>query len=148
MKLVKSIAHYTGKRTIEGIESDVINKLYKQGRMDDFNYLGDHVTPNGFYILRNGKSSILSYFNPFDKQVERVEKQYVYGVKPKCRAALHALLNPDVKLVTLQGVAGTGKTLLALASALEQHNMYQQIVLARPIVPLSNKDIGYLPKCR
>ena len=59
--------------------------------------------------------------------------------------ALHALLNPDIKLVTLQGVAGTGKTLLALASALEQHNLYQQIVLARPIVPLSNKDIGYLP---
>ena len=54
-------------------------------------------------------------------------------------------MNPDVRLVTLQGVAGTGKTLLALASALEQHNMYQQIVLARPIVPLSNKDIGYLP---
>ena len=37
------------------------------------------------------------------------------------------------------------KTLLALASALEQHNLYHQIVLARPIVPLSNKDIGYLP---
>lgn len=147
-KIDRESAHYTGKRTIEGIESDVINKLYKQGRMDDFNYLGDHVTPNGFYILRNGKSSILSYFNPFDKQVERVEKQYVYGVKPRNAEqtfALHALLNPDVKLVTLQGVAGTGKTLLALASALEQHNMYQQIVLARPIVPLSNKDIGYLP---
>jgi PhoH-like ATPase len=50
-----------------------------------------------------------------------------------------------VKLVTLQGVAGTGKTLLALAGALDQKKNYKQIYLARPIVPLSNKDIGYLP---
>lgn len=59
--------------------------------------------------------------------------------------AIHALLNPEIKLMTLQGVAGTGKTLLALASALEQRKDFKQIFLARPIVPLSNKDIGYLP---
>jgi PhoH-like ATPase len=47
--------------------------------------------------------------------------------------------------VSIQGVAGTGKTLLALAGALEQRREYKQIFLARPIVPLSNKDIGYLP---
>ncbi len=147
-KIDRENAHYSGKKIIEGIESDVINRLYKQGSMEEYDFLEDFVTPNGFYILRNGKSSILSYFNPFDKKVERVEKQYVYGIKPRNAEqtfALHALLNPDIKLVTLQGVAGTGKTLLALASALEQHNLYQQIVLARPIVPLSNKDIGYLP---
>jgi PhoH-like ATPase len=56
-----------------------------------------------------------------------------------------AILNPHIKLITIQGVAGTGKTLLALASALEQKKNYKQIFLARPIVPLSNKDIGYLP---
>jgi len=147
-KIDKESALYQGKNIIEDIDSDSINKLYKQGQMDDISCLGDNVTPNGFYILKNGKSSILSYFNPFDNVVERVEKQYVYGIKPRNAEqtfALHALMNPDVRLVTLQGVAGTGKTLLALASALEQHNMYQQIVLARPIVPLSNKDIGYLP---
>src|SRR5690606_10756196 len=59
--------------------------------------------------------------------------------------AVHALLNDNIKLVALQGVAGTGKTLLALASSLEQKNKYNQIILARPIVPLSNRDIGYLP---
>jgi PhoH-like ATPase len=48
-------------------------------------------------------------------------------------------------LVTLQGVAGTGKTLLALAGAWAQRRNFKQIYLARPIVPLSNKDIGYLP---
>ncbi|UPT67242.1 MAG: PhoH family protein [Sphingobacteriales bacterium JAD_PAG50586_3] len=58
---------------------------------------------------------------------------------------MHALENPNVKLVTIQGVAGTGKTLLALAGALNQKRDYRQIFLARPIVPLSNKDIGYLP---
>jgi PhoH-like ATPase len=55
------------------------------------------------------------------------------------------LLNPDVKLVSLQGVAGTGKTLLALAGALQQKRDFKQIYLARPIVPLSNSSIGYLP---
>ena len=50
-----------------------------------------------------------------------------------------------MKLVTLQGIAGTGKTLLALSGALDQKRNFKQIYLARPIVPLSNKDIGYLP---
>ena len=54
-------------------------------------------------------------------------------------------MNPNVKLVALQGVAGTGKTLLALASALEQNKSFNQVILARPIVPLSNKEIGFLP---
>ena len=58
---------------------------------------------------------------------------------------MHALLNPDIKLVTIQGNAGTGKTLLALACALEQRRDYRQIFVTRPIVPLSNKDIGFLP---
>ena len=48
-------------------------------------------------------------------------------------------------MVTICGVAGTGKTLLALAGALEQRNQYDQIILARPIVALSNRDLGYLP---
>jgi len=55
------------------------------------------------------------------------------------------VLKPEIKLVSMQGVAGTGKTLIALAAALEQKREYKQIYLARPIVPLSNKDIGYLP---
>ena len=54
-------------------------------------------------------------------------------------------MNPEVRIVTIQGVAGTGKTLIALASALEQRSDFKQIYLARPVVPLSNKDIGYLP---
>jgi PhoH-like ATPase len=147
-KIDRDSTLYSGKQSIDNIDSDFINKLYKHSQNEDISVLKESIVPNGFYILKNGKSSILGYYNPFEKQLERVEKQYVYGIKPKNAEqtfALHALLNPDIKLVSLQGVAGTGKTLLALASALEQNNLYQQIVLARPIVPLSNKDIGYLP---
>tara|TARA_Y200000002_G_scaffold369437_1_gene363561 strand:+ start:945 stop:2279 length:1335 start_codon:yes stop_codon:yes gene_type:complete len=147
-KIDRDSTLYKGKQILENIESDFINKLYKQGLNTDFSVIKNKIVSNGFYILKNGKSSVLGYYNPFDEQLERVEKQYVYGIKPKNAEqtfALHALLNPDIKLISLQGVAGTGKTLLALASALEQHNLYHQIVLARPIVPLSNKDIGYLP---
>ena len=147
-KIDRDSTLYTGKQLVENIESEYINKLYKQGNISDTDVIKDKLTANGFYIMKNGKSSVLSYYNPLDDCLERVEKQYVYGIKPRNAEqtfALHALLNPDIKLVTLQGVAGTGKTLLALASALEQHNLYHQIVLARPIVPLSNKDIGYLP---
>ena len=45
----------------------------------------------------------------------------------------------------MTGKAGTGKTLLALAAALQKKKHYRQIFMARPVVPLSNKDIGYLP---
>ncbi len=147
-KIDRDSTLYNGKQLIDNLESSYINKLYKDGLNQDLSLLKNRIISNGFYIMKNGKSSVLGYYNPLEKHVERVEKQYAYGIKPRNAEqtfALHALLNPDIKLVSLQGVAGTGKTLLALASALEQHNLYHQIVLARPIVPLSNKDIGYLP---
>ena len=58
---------------------------------------------------------------------------------------MHALLNPNIKLVAITGKAGTGKTLLALAAALSQDTIYNPILLARPIVALANKDMGFLP---
>lgn len=134
--------------TVENLESDVIREIFTRGRIDEDGILGDRKSANGYYILKNGKSSSLAYYNPKLDQLERIEKEFVYGVKPKNAEqafALNALNNPDIKLVALQGVAGTGKTLLALASALEQSKLYHQIILARPIVPLSNKEIGYLP---
>lgn len=138
----------TGITNIENIESEIIRKIFTDGYTDTINFLGRNKKPNHFYILKNGKSSALACYNPFKKVVERVEKLYTFGVKPKNAEqtfAMHAILNPDIKLVSLQGVAGTGKTLLALAGSIEQHKRYKQIILARPIVPLSNKDIGYLP---
>lgn len=147
-KVDKESAGYTGKVILENVDTEVINKLYKEGSLEDTSFMPDPPINNGFYILKNGKTSILSFFDGGSQVLERVEKEYIYGIKPKNAEqtlAIRALMDPNIKLVTLQGVAGTGKTLLALASAIEQHNSYNQIVLARPIVPLSNNDIGYLP---
>lgn len=134
--------------TIEGVDSEVIRHIFTSGKVEEAGILGSKKVANGYYILKNGKSSCLAGYNQFNNQLERIEKEYVYGIKPKNAEqafAFHALMNPNVKLVALQGVAGTGKTLLALASALEQSKQFHQFILARPIVPLSNKDIGFLP---
>lgn len=134
--------------SIDCVDSDVVKELFNKGFTENIAVLGNSKVDNGNYIIKNGKSSVLAYYNPFKLRLERVEKEYAYGIKPKNAEqafAVRALLNPDIKLVSLQGVAGTGKTLLALACALEQANLYDQIILARPIVPLSNKEIGFLP---
>ena len=139
---------YTGMKLIENLESEVIVKIYDDGFVSPVDIGLEDPIANQYFILRNGKSSALAFYNPITKLIERVEKRTSLRIRPRNAEqvfALHALLNPDVKLVTLQGVAGTGKTLLALAGALEQKRDYKQIFLARPVVPLSNKDIGYLP---
>lgn len=136
------------KYTIENVESELIREVFTRGACEEQGILKDLKKTNGYYILKNGKSSSLVYYNEGKNLLERIEKEFVYGIKPKNAEqafALHALLNPDIKLVALQGVAGTGKTLLALAAALEQEKKFNQIILARPIVPLSNKEIGFLP---
>ena len=105
--------------------------------------------PNQYFILRSSRSnSGLAYFNPRSERIERVSKPLAYGISPRNAEqtfALHAVLNPDVPLVTLSGAAGTGKTLLALAGALEQRRLFSPDLSARPIVPLSNRDLGFLP---
>jgi len=133
---------------IDGVDTALIREFFTKGRIDENGLLGDKKVANGYYILKNENSSSLAVYNPHLDQIERIEKEFVYGIKPKNAEqafALNALLNDTIKLVALQGVAGTGKTLLALASALEQNKKYHQIILARPIVPLSNKEIGFLP---
>ena len=77
-KIDRDSTLYTGKQLVENIESEYINKLYKQGNISDTNVIKDKLTANGFYIMKNGKSSVLSYYNPIDDCLERVEKQYVY----------------------------------------------------------------------
>ncbi|WNB18597.1 PhoH family protein [Marivirga arenosa] len=140
---------HTGKQQVETVSSDTINQLYDTFHCDPKDVLGKKKPMNNtFYILKSNKSSALGFYNSVTDQIDKVDKISAYGIKPKNAEqafAIHALLNPEIKLMTLQGVAGTGKTLIALASALEQRKNFKQIYLARPIVPLSNKDIGYLP---
>ena len=139
----------TGKTELDDINSEHIDDLFKNYKVDRKKILKRKKFPaNNYFILKSEKNSVLGYYNPHEDSVEKVDKDTVYGIKPKNAEqtfALHAMLNPEIKLVSINGVAGTGKTLLALASALEQRRNFKQIYLARPIVPLSNKDIGYLP---
>jgi PhoH-like ATPase len=138
----------TTNNTLDGVDSDVIREIFTRGVTEEKGILGDLKKTNGYYILKNGKASSLVFYNEAEDTLNRIEKEFVYGIKPKNAEqafALHALLNPNIKLVAVQGVAGTGKTLLALAAALEQEKKFNQIILARPIVPLSNKEIGFLP---
>ncbi|MDN3669008.1 PhoH family protein [Echinicola jeungdonensis] len=139
----------TGKVVLEGIDPDVINQLYESQQVDAKAVLDPKKEKaNTYYILKSDKNSVLAFYNAEDNVVERVDKKFAYHVKPRNAEqtfALNAITNPKIKLVSIQGVAGTGKTLLALAGALEQRRDFKQIFLARPIVPLSNKDIGYLP---
>jgi len=140
---------YTGRTVIEDVDANMINLLYDKGYCPPKEILGKlEPEKNHFYILKSGKKSVLAYYNPYNEMIEQVEKRSVYGIKPRNAEqtfAIHAVMKPEIKLVSIQGVAGTGKTLLALAGALEQKREFKQIYLARPIVPLSNKDIGYLP---
>jgi PhoH-like ATPase len=141
---------YTGRTVIEDVDPNIINLLYEKGYCPPDEVLKGQEKPmkNHYYILKSGKKSVLAFYNSANGMVEQVEKRSAYGIKPRNAEqafAIHAVLKPEIKLVSMQGVAGTGKTLIALAAALEQKREYKQIYLARPIVPLSNKDIGYLP---
>jgi PhoH-like ATPase len=141
---------YKGIKTIENIDHGLINKLYEQPEGVPATELKvkDQEPGHHFFILRNSNSSALAHYNPVTKMLVRVLKQTTYGIDPRNAEqtfALDALCNPDVQLVSLTGKAGTGKTLLALAAALHQYKRYKQIFLARPIVPLANRDMGFLP---
>jgi PhoH-like ATPase len=139
---------YSGWTEFEDVTDEQIDMLYNEGGLSYKVLFKKKPIPNHFFILKSAKASALVYYNPTTEKLERVEKQTAYGIKPKNAEqvfAMHAVMNPEIKLVTLSGVAGTGKTLLALSGAIEQKQEFRQIYLARPIVPLSNKDIGFLP---
>ena len=107
--------------------------------------------PNQLYKLRwkgaEGETAC-ARFDEKRGKIVLVKSREAYGIKPRNdeqKFALDALFNRKVELVSLTGGAGTGKTLLALAAALEQEKDYEQIILSRPAVVLGNQDIGYLP---
>jgi PhoH-like ATPase len=140
---------YTGKYELDDANPDFINDLYAEHNVPAKKFLKRKKgIANSYYILKSQRKSGLAHFNPLTEEMELVEKRPVYGIKPKNAEqafAIDAILRPEIKLLTITGVAGTGKTLVTLAGALEQKKEFKQIYLARPIVPLSNKDIGYLP---
>jgi PhoH-like ATPase len=146
---IKDLDHlYKGKTDLDVADPEIIDRLHRDEHIPVSDLVGEVPTANHYFILRSEGRSALAYYNPRLDRIERVVKSMAYGVSPRNAEqtfALHAVMNPGVPLVTLSGSAGTGKTLLALAGALELRRTVHQIFLARPIVPLSNRDIGFLP---
>ncbi|QQS35552.1 MAG: PhoH family protein [Ignavibacteriales bacterium] len=143
---------YSGKEIIEEIDDELILNIFQSPFEVPAKLIlkktKAEAYPNKYYILRNTARSVLAYLDQDMGKFRKVEKNLTYGIKPRNAEqtfAVDALCNHEVQLVSLTGKAGTGKTLLALASALQVRKSYRQIFIARPIVPLSNKDIGFLP---
>lgn len=130
-------------------QKDKIDALYQQTSLSaaDYPELPEDSNVN-YFILESPENSVLAYYNRPNHTLQRVDKTTNFGIKPRNAEqafAFHGLLNEEKSLISLTGKAGTGKTLLALAAALSQINTYSQILLARPIVSLSNRDLGFLP---
>jgi len=146
---IKDVDHlYQGTTHVTVEDGEMIDRLYAQESVPVDGLVEGAPPANHFFILRHDSKSALACFDPRIGALRRVKKPSAYGISPKNAEqtfALDAILNPEIPLVTLSGAAGTGKTLLALAGALEQRRQFRQIYLARPVVPLSNKDLGYLP---
>ena len=135
--------------TFENFDDLLIEKLYDQGSFSEEDLKGQfQPESNECYIFKGNNSSVLARYDQKSNRIYRVEKKSAYGIKPRNAEqtfSLNMLMNPEIALVALTGKAGTGKTLLALAAAIEQHKSFDQILLARPIVALSNRDLGFLP---
>ena len=140
---------YTGSRLVEDAPGAAIETLINTGQIDLTAF--PRITKpkaNENFIIRNGTKSALATYNAIEDKILRVEKMPAYGILPRNAEqsfALHMVTDNKVQLVTLSGKAGTGKTLIALAGALKCRSDYRKIYLARPIVPLSNRDLGFLP---
>ncbi len=143
---------YSGKEIAEDFNDDLVQKFYQPPYEVEADEILPHLKgdtqPNKYFILRNPNRSVLTAIDSEKQKFYKVDKQPVFGITPRNAEqtfAINALCNHNIPLVTMTGKAGTGKTLLSLASALQVRKYYRQIFVARPIVPLSNKDIGYLP---
>lgn len=122
-----------------------------QGSIPFGELLDKEPLPNQLFQFKwdkDGSETVCARYDARGRKIVLVKKKYAYGISPRNdeqKFALDACLNPDIKLVSLTGGAGTGKTLLALAAALEQEHDFDQIILSRPAVILGNQDIGFLP---
>lgn len=143
---------YSGKEFVENVDDELIQKFfippYELEAKKIFGKNKVEIIPNKYFIIRNNSRSVLAHLDQEGSLLRRIDKFNVYGINPRNAEqtfAIDALINNNIPLVSMTGKAGTGKTLLALASALHVRKFYRQIYIARPVVPLSNKDIGYLP---
>ena len=133
---------------VAGVTDGLIASLYQSAQGIELTGLKIKPYANQYLILKGATSSALTVYDSEQKKLKRVDKQKIYGIEPRNSEqtfAIDAVMRPAIQLVSLTGIAGTGKTLLALAAALAQEENFSQILLARPVIPLQNQEIGFLP---
>jgi PhoH-like ATPase len=147
---------YSGNGELE-VPGPQIDEFYQSGTVsvEGLNGAASHLYANQYLLLRdrdNSSHTALGRYDGVAKRVAQIRKlrEGVWGIRPRNKEqhyAMDLLLNDEVKLVTLVGKAGTGKTLLAIAAGLQkcvEEGVYQKLLVSRPIFPLG-KDIGFLP---
>ena len=130
------------------VSDSVLAQLYQKPEGISPKTLRVNPANNEYFDLIGESSRMPVMYNGVTKSVVRVEKLNVCGISPRNdeqACALDALMRPQIQLVALTGVAGTGKTLLALAAALAQLDDFKSVLLSRPVIPLQNQDMGFLP---
>jgi len=136
---------------LSDISQNIIDRLfYQEGGVPVEEFKLKNQYCNQLYSIKNptGNNAILARYNGNNKTIVGIKRRKAYGIEPRNdeqTLAIDALLNPDIQLISLTGIAGTGKTLLALAAAMELEQDYDQILLARPVIPLKNQEMGFLP---
>lgn len=142
---------YTGF-TVLDVTPETVDRFYGQGWAET----DESLMPNQYVVLRdagNPSHTGLAKFVAAQKRlvpVARIGKEGVWSIHPRNReqtCALDALLDDSIKLVTLVGKAGTGKTLLAIAAGLHktaEESMFNRLLVSRPVFPMG-KDLGFLP---
>lgn len=143
---------YQGFREIT-MASETIDRFYRDKHLDvSAEALKPY--PNEFFIIKDeagtSKSAVVRAREKNILQGLFLEEDHVWGIHPRNiqqKMALELLLDDSLPLVTITGRAGTGKTLLALAAALQKvldEERYQKLLVARPIIPMG-RDLGFLP---
>ena len=145
---------YMGVRELEVGKAD-IDAFYAHGELPLPEGM-DGVYPNEFALLKDREApnhTALSKYNAVKGRfvpLLKSLKEGAWGLRPRNKEqsfALDLLINDEIKLVTIVGKAGTGKTLLAIAAGLQktmEEQVYQKMLVSRPVFPLG-KDIGFLP---
>ena len=145
--------------TLEGLEHEVLfaeadpqviqQLAYGQDNSIDWREVAKkEPRANQLYKFDLGGATVCARYDTRRNRIVLVRSQEAYGIRPRNdeqRFAMDACLNPNIPLVSLTGGAGTGKTLIALAAALEQERDFDQIILSRPTVVLGGQEIGFLP---
>lgn len=138
------------QETFENTPAELVDALYstKEGLPRDRFPFANDIDPNDCFVIKSDRASVLARHVATTDMIRKITKSRSFGIEPRNAEqafAMDLLLDPQVQLVAITGQAGTGKTLLALAAALAQNADYEQIMLARPIVAMSNRDLGALP---